>query len=292
MSKLTGPAADLIRHAVARLTEHGVTPEGVSQVLAALPYRVVFETRVAGRDCIVKVHRSKDGSSSEVAGMELARSSGARVPPVRYWEPGPPVIVVQDRVAGRPLAYAEEPEAWRDAGRQLAAMHAATTPAEFPRFDQGEAGWRQFIQTWVAEEVAEARREQRLDEGSLTALETFVDEAFAAMGDRPRTMLHGDCQAEHLLVDDRLRVVAVLDFGDTGTGDPLWDIATICLWNPERLPALLEGYGRPEGLTPAEGVILQAYSVLRHLTSASWLAANGFDPSPDLASLRRMATLV
>jgi aminoglycoside phosphotransferase (APT) family kinase protein len=84
-------------------------------------------------------------------------------------------------------------------------------------------------------------------------------------------------------------IVAVIDFGDACTGDPVWDLAVLTLDDPGRLDDVLTGYA-PE-LRPAQRIsaLVRPYRLLRRLGEASWLADHGFSPEPGLAPLRDAA---
>jgi aminoglycoside phosphotransferase (APT) family kinase protein len=92
-----------------------------------------------------------------------------------------------------------------------------------------------------------------------------------------RALLHGDYQPAHVLVVDGT-VSAIIDWGDAATGDPLWDVAVLTAHDPQRLPPVLAAIGG----RPGDAELVEAYWVVRHLGSATWMADHGFDPSRDL----------
>lgn len=61
------------------------------------------------------------------------------------------------------------------------------------------------------------------------------------------TLIHGDFSAEHILFDaESHRIRGVIDFGDTGIGDPAYDLAGIYLYyGKEFLDEVLEVYFQP-----------------------------------------------
>jgi len=95
------------------------------------------------------------------------------------------------------------------------------------------------------------------------------------MEEPPRVFLHGDCQDDHFLWDTESgAITAIVDFGDAGTGDALWDIATLTQFRLDKLPWVLDGYRPKAGLRMRAEVLLPAHWVLRHLTAASWCVEN------------------
>jgi aminoglycoside phosphotransferase (APT) family kinase protein len=83
--------------------------------------------------------------------------------------------------------------------------------------------------------------------------------------------MHADVHADHVLLDERLRVTGLLDFGDAMAGDPVYDLVTPVTFfvrgRPDLFAALLEGYGAsptPELLARGRALqILHRYSDLR-----------------------------
>ncbi len=76
---------------------------------------------------------------------------------------------------------------------------------------------------------------------------------------------------------------------NAGSGDPAWDLVTLSLWDPDRLPILLDAYRRLPGFVAHVLEVKQGYRILRHLSMARWHAEQGSDPGPDLDALRHLA---
>ena len=88
--------------------------------------------------------------------------------------------------------------------------------------------------------------------------------------DRPIVLLHGDLQADHILLDQEVeKVMAFLDFADAQPGDPLMDIAVLTLWGHEMTDALLEGYESIENNKETQNLISH-YRLLRHIAEIPW----------------------
>jgi aminoglycoside phosphotransferase (APT) family kinase protein len=81
-------------------------------------------------------------------------------------------------------------------------------------------------------------------------------------------------------------IVAVIDFGDACTGDPVWDLAVLTLDDPGRLDDVLTGYAPDPHLARRISALAGPYRLLRRLGEANWLADHGFSPEPSIAPLR------
>ena len=94
--------------------------------------------------------------------------------------------------------------------------------------------------------------------------------------DRPIVLLHGDLQAEHILINrQNQRVLAFLDFVDTQPGDPLLDIGVLSLWDVALADKVLEGYTGIENNEQTQQ-LLSLYRLLRHIAEVPWLLNRGF----------------
>jgi len=63
-------------------------------------------------------------------------------------------------------------------------------------------------------------------------------------GPRPRRLVHGDLYVRHLLVDERVRLCGVIDWGDVHLGDPACDLMIALTFLPADARAAFEGaYG-------------------------------------------------
>lgn len=61
---------------------------------------------------------------------------------------------------------------------------------------------------------------------------------------RPRSVVHGDLHARHLLINETARPTAVIDWGDMCRADPSVDLSlALSLLPPEGLPAFVDAYG-------------------------------------------------
>ena len=76
-----------------------------------------------------------------------------------------------------------------------------------------------------------------------------------------------------------------------GGGDTC-DLAVLTLWDRDRLPAVLDGYGIDGAMRDHLETLLMPYTVVRHLLAIRWLVEHGFDPTPTVTELNRLASLL
>lgn len=153
--------------------------------------------------------------------------------------------------------------AWADAGRVTRALHDAPLPERVGR-SADRAVHAELVsecELLVSTGILPAdlvARNREVAEGAFRAFEP--------------AFIHGDLQITHVFVDDDDRVTGVLDWSEAGSGDPMFDLATLTLGHEDRLDEVLAGYG------PADTDAIRAWWSLRSLLNIRWLADHGFDP--------------
>lgn len=211
---------------------------------------------------------------------EVEAMAAAPVPTPKVLWHQPPVLALA-AVGGMALGTYGTPSsasdaAWQAAGTAVRLLHDAPLP---PRVSRAPAA-----------AVAALDREctALVEEGLLPADLVRRNRALAeaALRPRPPAFVHGDLQPDHVFVD-RDVVVGMIDWSEGGRGDPVADLAVLTLGHPERLDAVLAGYGRR-----VEKDAIVGWWSLRCLTAVRWLAAHGFDPTTpgaEIDVLRRNA---
>jgi Phosphotransferase enzyme family len=84
---------------------------------------------------------------------------------------------------------------------------------------------------------------------------------------------HGDLQVAHVFVDGD-EITGVVDWSEAGSGDALYDLASLTLGHQEHLGDVIAGYG-----TDVDLDVIRAWWSLRCLRAVRWLVEHGFDPS-------------
>jgi len=276
--------SDLVAAGRARLERGWDQPVELGTVEVAFEERAVFRsTAPDGRPVVVKVDTLPSRFHRESAALQSAAAEGVRVPAIVWAEAGRPTILVLEAVDGVSLSADSPRNAWSMAGRELRRLHDVTPPPRLPRFDHREASWREFVLWWAGDACEQALDSAWLGRAAAQRVRDLMVGTFERMSEPDRRLLHGDLTPPHVLMDVApTRVAALIDFGDSGTGDPTWDLIVLTLWRAEMLEAVLDGYGTSPELVKHLGFVGPAYRVLRHLAAAGWLAEHGFDPAKDV----------
>lgn len=234
----------------------------VLDVLVEHHERSVVKARLDDGE-LVAVKRDVDSAriGREVAALRAAAAAGIPVPAIRDHQTGPLSVLVLEWIDGAWLAPDRSDRAWRNVGAYLRRIHELDVPGLGP---VGRHDWTTRI--GIEAEVA-----QQLDH-------------LQAEGPPATATLHGDAQAVHVRLDDDDEVLAMLDFGDAARGDPALDLAVVTLWTPEKLPAVLAGYGADDTLADWVARAVPVYRAVRFLDEATWLADHGYDPADAAAA--------
>jgi hypothetical protein len=107
------------------------------------------------------------------------------------------------------------------------------------------AAWRDYVTVRLPDHVGACARIGHVSTAQADAiLRTFADMQPALAG-RPVRLLHGDLGTHNVCVDPSTRAItALLDWEDALVGDPLYDVAMVSSFQPERrMGAFLAGYG-------------------------------------------------
>ena len=188
----------------------------------------------------------------------LARDGAVPVPAIRaagvFQDRRDWSYLAMDFCAGRPLDELQ-PELTRPAllevaartGRVVRRLHAVD-PEPLAAIGKGES-WGALVERRRREVLPEL-----VDRGLIVAaivpeLETLLDEALTVSRTAPRIVVHGDLNAEHLLLQEpngRWSVSALIDFGDARIGVrdyewmPLW--LGLCNRDAGMMRAILHAY--------------------------------------------------
>jgi hypothetical protein len=277
------------------------------EVRVSFPSRAVFDTTAPGGEhAVVKVDADPSRPDRELLAMRHAAAAGVPVPRiVTTATVGDDLRVLVIEFVPGPLlgGPGASPASWRATGAVLARLHAAAPPPRAPAFGRDEPWWT-FVRGWVERErvlLPSLGLDLRgidvgavCDEvlGALDALERPGGGGGVGVGTStgvvPLVVVHGDLQPEHVVLGGDGEVAALLDWGDAGLADPAWEIAVLTLDDPERLGAVLEGYGAPGAERLRIERAHRPYRLLRYLGEISWLVEHGFDPAASVAGLAAM----
>ena len=179
-------------------------------------------------------------------------------------------------------------------GRLLRRLHAVD-PEPLAAIDKGER-WDALVVRRRHAVVPEMIDRGLIVPAVAPALEELMDEALAASRTAPRVVVHGDLNAEHLLLEQRngrWTISALLDFGDARIGVPdyewmpLW--LGLCNRDAGMMRAILDAYGPSLPAAPRLGRGIAAWTLLHDFGTDA--IAELFDntgaarPAPSLAAL-------
>jgi aminoglycoside phosphotransferase (APT) family kinase protein len=209
----------------------------------------------AGDDLIVRVsHRTT--FAAEQWATEQARGVGVPVPEILLVDDRVSVgdtrlaVWIHRKIQGQALDTLQDKQTLRrltaDAGELLARIHAVHTNERGPIGAQGRGLLRSFSEVLRWDDRAADAALVNGVSGAEIDQATRLLEAHEYLWAAPPRLLHGDWLSEHVLVRDD-SVVGIIDFGNTRTGDPAYDIAYWqFFWDTDGYPlsCLLDGYRR------------------------------------------------
>lgn len=227
-------------------------------------------------DLHLKVETDPAKARGELAALQAAP---VPTPAVLWWRFGTPSVLALATVIGRPIgtlgnASVAPSAAWKAAGALARRLHRAPVPEGLRNWFavDGLPGWIDAMQFWLLNEthIAPALVQTRAAFAHEHLDHRHVELVFT----------HGDFQAEHVLVDDDGSISGVIDWGDAGLGDPLYDLAVLTVGHNEYLDDVVAGYG--EGVDRS---VIRAYWTLRRLGSVRWMMEHGYDAAGDISAL-------
>ncbi|MDH3706998.1 MAG: phosphotransferase, partial [Acidimicrobiia bacterium] len=216
----------------------------------------------------------------ELLGLRGAQRAGCPVPDVIDRVGGDINVLILRALDGSPLTGRDDATTWSTVGAGLTELHGVELSGEVC------TGAGRGADDRVGGFLAYARGGVSVDDDLVADGAALVTARLT--GEVNGVQIHGDCQPDHFLLDDdRRRVVGVLDFGDAGRGDPLWDIAVLTFDHADRVDAVLGGYADP-ALAERAATELTGYWALRCLTEIRWLAEHGYDNTTTRERLERL----
>lgn len=221
-------------------------------------------------DCYIKVEAVPTKAQRE---HDILEARPVPVPEVLWFRSGDPSVLVLTEVRGRPLTDQSSAASWREAGQVVRSLHDSPLLDWESWFDPAEVcRCIDLDRTWLVE--------RGLLDRSLA--DEAHDRSTATLSARQvrSTLTHRDLQAEHVYMDGD-EVVGVIDWGDVGVGDPLYDVAVLTSRARDRVPDLERGYGE------VDREVLDAWWVERYLGEARWLVEHEYSPDEWLDSLHQ-----
>jgi hygromycin-B 4-O-kinase len=157
-------------------------------------------------------------------------------------------------VPGRPLTEFDDdearmPQALGEAARFLARLHRVRGSGfgplslEAPGLAGVHERWDDYLFVRLAEHVAACEAEGAIARTEAERIAALFEASRAGLRAQRAALLHGD-PGSHNFIVDASGIRGVVDWEDALLGDPLFDVASLCTFHPERRHgAILSGYG-------------------------------------------------
>lgn len=236
-------------------------------------YRAAWKVRVGQEVFAVKADARVGFQQREVEAHRRAAAAGIPVSEIVGMDEGPPATVAMHWVDGVSLHGQDSAAAWRAADRVLRMIHAQSP------LRRREQPWDDFILDQFATDVPHLAK-HGLTDGEIAAARKRAEGLRPVLASEPLVWLHGDCQAEHFLMDaENERILAVIDWADAQEGAAGVDFAVLTLFDDDVLAHVLDGYEADADFSKRLAATLPLYAAVRAAGAASWLDAHGYDGS-------------
>jgi len=142
--------------------------------------------------------------------------------------------------------------------------------------------WRDYIMLRLEDHVRACTDAALIDVRIADRILNRFERLAALLQERPMRLLHGDPGIHNFCADPAFeRITALLDWEDVLVGDPLFEVAMVATFQPERrMPAFLAGYGMPEPDT-AEQLLMALYFLRIALSKTVHRLRFGIKDRPD-----------
>ncbi len=222
---------------------------GVSGPWAALPSTGLANRIFATRDVVLRVATDHpDGvvdARTESVAAPVARAAGILTPRLIAFDDTRTLVdrpfSLWERVHGETLGLAnlsrrQIAEVWRRVGRELAGLHLRVRECADPDGHLDEPGRDQDFDA-VLKRLIDA---QKVDIDTARRVERLTEELHPYIAEGIETrFIHNDIHPMNIMCSADGELLAILDWGDAGWGDPTLDFAAMPF---DAIRAALEGY--------------------------------------------------
>lgn len=221
------------------------------------PWQLLPATGIANRiyataDIVLRVATDHEDAvpdaRTESVAAPVAHQAGILTPRLIAFDDSRTLVArpysLWERVHGETLGLAQldparQMEVWRQVGQQILQLHSTVTDCPDPDgyLDEPdrELDLHPALRRWADSGHA--------PQGGVRQMEELISELLplAVRGGDGRCFLHNDLHEMNIMCTREARLLALLDWGDAGWGDPVLDFAAVPF---ALLPAALEGFGR------------------------------------------------
>jgi aminoglycoside phosphotransferase (APT) family kinase protein len=246
----------------------------------AFATNAVYAVDADGRQFVVKASMRHDALRAEAWACTRGAAAGCAAPALlglgRLGPDDSMSAFIMSRVAGGPIVAGHP--ALPEVGVGLRRLHAVRLPgfgwlAEASWDERGDfallhSAWLGFLQG-ICDDVRSLADRYAVATPVAKAAAAAIDAHAAALAAvEVGSLCHGDLKAAHILVDVG-QLAGVIDWGDAGVGDPLWDIARFAhRADAGSVSLLLEGYDPERAMVDELAWCVPLYGALWMLVDA------------------------
>lgn len=228
------------------------------------PWERLLDTGVANRiyatrEVVLRVATDHEDAVvdayTESVAAPVARQAGVKTPALLVFDDSRQLVArpysLWERVHGETFGLAslgevERRGVWREVGAQLAHLHATVRECADPQGYLDEPGRELDWEAVMGDGDALGALGVE-EQGAVRSLFASLEPWVRATTVEP-CFLHNDLHDRNVMCGKEGGLLALLDWGDAGWGDPVLDFAAVPL---EDLEPVLEGYGNRERMGPA-----------------------------------------
>ncbi|MBI9044981.1 MAG: aminoglycoside phosphotransferase family protein [Anaerolineaceae bacterium] len=236
-----------------------IIPDPIDEILEVCgisgPWESMDATGVANRiyatkDVVIRVAREHaealhDARTESIA-APVAYEAGLLTPRLLVFDESGDLLdrpySIWERVHGETLGLISSdphsmPNTWRQVGHQMARLHVNVEPFDDPKKYLHEPGRDLQIETLLEKLVSAGH----FHKDHVREISTLITELQPAVLEESKIcFLHSDVKDMNIMCTQDDELLALIDWGDAGWGDPTFDFAQIPL---RAIPYVLEGYG-------------------------------------------------
>ena len=155
------------------------------------------------------------------------------------------------------------------------------------------ASWRTAVLTEAQRDLVRLASARVIDNGLVASMQEVMESFGPPLAEfGGARLIHGDLQVYHILVDPAEATVrAFIDFGDVGSGDPVWELAIFSAWEDGALRYFLEGYEPDVASAGRLAEYGNFYRLVRMIGVVAWFHARD-DQYRTLRALERVRSLL
>ena len=225
------------------LARHGIDGPWHPLTATGLANRIYATGDVVLRIATDHPEAVEDARTESVA-APVARAAGVLVPRLIAFDDSRTILdrpySIWERIHGETLGllppFTQLTATWAAVGRQLARLHADVHDCPDPQ------GWldQPDRERDLAARITDLASSSSLDSSTVTEISRWIDALAPAVADRqPRYFIHNDVHEMNVMCAADGALLAIIDWGDAGWGDPTLELAQVPI---AAMPFVVAGY--------------------------------------------------